>query len=87
MPEILTVKEAAKYLHIGRAAVRAMARRSALPAVKIAGKWRFSRRQLRRWFEHVIEDQTLERALNEAAADPNNQERMPLEQVREELGL
>ena len=65
MSDILTVKEVAECLHIGRATVQAMAGRSALPAVKIAGRWRFSRRQLRRWFEHVTEEQTHVRALED----------------------
>ncbi len=87
MPDFLTPEEAAEYLRISRATLVAEARRGRIPGTKIAGKWRFSRRLLRRWAEQEGEDQALLKALEEAAADPNNQERIPLEQVRRELGL
>ena len=87
MLEILTTEQAAEYLHLGRATVIAQARQGRIPAAKIAGRWRFSRRLLRRFVEEASEDQALLRALEEAAADPNNQERIPWEQVEAELGL
>jgi excisionase family DNA binding protein len=87
MSEILTTEQAAEYLHLARATIVAQARQGRIPATKIAGRWRFSRRQLRRWIEEAAEDQALLRALEEAAADPDNQERIPWEQVEAELGL
>jgi excisionase family DNA binding protein len=88
MSEILTTEQAAEYLHLGRATVVSQARQGRIPATKIAGRWRFSRRQLRRWIEEeAAEDQALVRAAEEAYFDPDNQERIPLEQIRAELGL
>jgi excisionase family DNA binding protein len=87
MPEILTAKQAADYLQLSRGSVVALAREGRIPAVKIFGKWRFSRRLLRRWLEDASEERALLQAMEEAAADPDNQERNPVEQVRGELGL
>lgn len=87
MQEVLTLKEAAKYLRLSRGKVLALAREGRMPAAKLAGKWRFSRRLLRRWVEDKSEDRALARAAEEALKDPDNQKRIPLEQVRAELGL
>jgi excisionase family DNA binding protein len=87
MSDILTTEQAAEYLHLGRATIVAQARQGRIPAAKIAGRWRFSRRQLRRWVEEAAEDQALVKAAEEAYFDPDNQERIPWEQVEAELGL
>ena len=47
--DILTLKEAAKYLKIGESTVYRLAQKGKLPGRKVGGGWRFSRRKLEAW--------------------------------------
>ena len=47
--DILTVKEAAKYLKLAQSSVYKLAKEDRLPARKVGGSWRFSRRGLDEW--------------------------------------
>jgi len=49
MGEILTVKEAAKYLKINVATLYKLAREGSLPSQKVSIKWRFSKEALDSW--------------------------------------
>lgn len=46
LPEVLTVEEAAVLLRLSAYTVRELARKGKLPARKIGGEWRFSRKAL-----------------------------------------
>ena len=48
-PEILTTDEAAELLRLSPYAVRDMARKKSLPAIKIGKGWRFHRQGLLDW--------------------------------------
>jgi excisionase family DNA binding protein len=50
-PEVLTLEEAAGLLRLGEAAARAAAEAGEIPARRIGGRWRFSRRRLLEWLE------------------------------------
>lgn len=48
---LLTVEEAASYLKVNAQTVRAMARRGALPAIKVGRVWRFYKDDIDRFFK------------------------------------
>jgi excisionase family DNA binding protein len=94
--EIMTTREAAEYLHLPAEALTRRARRGSIPGRKVGRHWRFRRPELDRWvadraaeeeeYERIV-DQGLLQATLEAMADPENQESIPWEQVKRELGL
>lgn len=49
MDEMLTPKEAAEYLRLSVYTVKDYARRGVLPAAKVGGVWRFSKKALSDW--------------------------------------
>ena len=50
-PEVMTLDEAARYLRLGRGSVLDLVHVAGMPAVKLAGKWRFKRSAVDHWFE------------------------------------
>lgn len=50
--DIRTLAEAAAYLRVSEEGLRADAERSHVPAVKMAGEWRFSKSVILDWFRH-----------------------------------
>ncbi len=51
--EIMTLKETAKYLKIGKSTLYRMAREGKIPAVKIANQWRFRKDEIDKWWREV----------------------------------
>jgi excisionase family DNA binding protein len=49
VPEVLTLKEAAEFLHVDPLVLKDMARRQAIPGRRIGVRWRFSRSALVAW--------------------------------------
>jgi excisionase family DNA binding protein len=49
MPDVLTLKEAARFLRLSERSLYELARAQKLPAAQLGGKWLFPRRQLERW--------------------------------------
>ena len=64
-----------------------------MPAAKVGREWRFRRADLDEWLSEggtlreQLEDEGLLMAMDEAKADPANQERIPLEVFLRERGL
>jgi len=50
---IMTLKETAKYLKIGKSTLYKMAREGKIPAVKIANQWRFRKEDIDKWFQEI----------------------------------
>ncbi len=48
---ILTVKQVAEYLQIDEHTVYRLAKKGEIPAVKIAGQWRFKKDLIDKWLE------------------------------------
>lgn len=51
MPSVLTAEQAAEFLQLSVASVKAKARAGVIPAAKVGREWRFSRRRLLEWIE------------------------------------
>jgi excisionase family DNA binding protein len=49
--EVFTVKEVATLLKVGDKTVYSMAQTGKLPAFKVRGQWRFSRKDIDAWIE------------------------------------
>lgn len=47
--EILTIKEAASFLQIGKKSLYRLAKEGIIPGKKILNKWRFDRERLKEW--------------------------------------
>jgi len=47
--EILTTKQIAKYLQMDEATIYRLARNKKIPAIKIAGQWRFKKDVIDKW--------------------------------------
>tara|TARA_R110002049_G_scaffold309189_1_gene518295 strand:+ start:13577 stop:13783 length:207 start_codon:yes stop_codon:yes gene_type:complete len=57
--EVLRIKEVAQLLKVGEKTVYSMAQTGELPAFKVRGQWRFSRRDIDAWIEqqkHTTQD-------------------------------
>lgn len=52
-PRVMTVEEVAAYLQISLRSVYNLAAAGEIPAVKIAGQWRFYRPELERWLSRL----------------------------------
>lgn len=50
-PEVMTVDDLAAYLQVSKRSVYNMASAGEVPAVKIAGQWRFFKPTVDRWLE------------------------------------
>lgn len=50
--DILTLRQASSFLQLGRSTLYRLTRSQQIPAAKIAGRWRYSRRQLVEWLEN-----------------------------------
>ena len=48
-PEVLTVEEVAKLLHLHVMTVYRLAKEGKLPGFKVGGRWRFQREVLEQW--------------------------------------
>jgi len=51
LPDILTVKELADYLHCHSSTIYRMLKRHEIPAFRVGSDWRFSRRSIDDWIE------------------------------------
>ena len=49
--EIFTIKEIVELLKVGEKTVYSMAKSGELPAFKIRGQWRFSKKDIDKWIE------------------------------------
>jgi excisionase family DNA binding protein len=61
MPEVLTLKEAARFLRLSERSLYELARAQKLPAAQLGGKWLFPRRQLERWLAAQADAGTAQR--------------------------
>ena len=48
-PRLLTVREAANYLHVSRSTILRLLKRNEIPAFKVGADWRFNVQQIDRW--------------------------------------
>jgi len=51
--EIMTLKEIARYLKLGKSTLYKMARGGKIPAVKIANQWRFRKEDIDKWLQGI----------------------------------
>ena len=49
--EVLTIKDVAALLKVGQKTAYSMAQTGELPAFKVRGQWRFSRKDIDEWIE------------------------------------
>lgn len=49
--EVLTIKDVAALLRVGTKTVYSMAKTGEIPAFKVRGQWRFSRKDIEAWIE------------------------------------
>jgi len=54
---VMTVQEVAEYLKLAESTVYRLARERRLPARKVGGVWRFSRKVLDEWFAQSLSDE------------------------------
>lgn len=57
--EVLTIRDVAALLKVGEKTVYSMAQTGELPAFKVRGQWRFSRKDIDAWIEqqkHTTQD-------------------------------
>ena len=93
MHDVMTAKQAAEFLQTSRDTVIRKARAGILPAAKLGREWRFRRTELETWLAEggeryeALVDEGLALAMDEAAEDPANKERIPWEQVKAKHGL
>ena len=50
--EIFKIKDVANLLKVGEKTVYSMAQKGELPAFKVRGQWRFSRKDIDEWIEN-----------------------------------
>jgi excisionase family DNA binding protein len=92
-PEVLTTSQAAELLQLSVQTVKARARAGSIPAARIGREWRFSRRLLLKWVEQggdryeAMVERGLLRATIEAMEDPANQQPVPWDEARKDVGL
>jgi excisionase family DNA binding protein len=88
--DVFDVRQCAEFLGFSEEHVRVLAREEKMPAAKIGGRWRFSRRQVLEWLEElaipeaVVEEELLREAKRRLA---NSEGRRPFEEFAAELGL
>jgi excisionase family DNA binding protein len=89
--EVLTTNEAAELLSIHPKTLLRQAREGLIPAARVGGRWRFSRRQLLTWleeggsrYEQLVDQSLAEEAERRLSAGG---ETVPLSEVKERLGL
>jgi excisionase family DNA binding protein len=90
--DVLTTREAARYLRIGIETLKRKAQLGEVPAGKVGRQWRFLKVALDRW---LVEGGDLERYVDagllavaeERAQDPQDQEDIPWAAVKARLGL
>ncbi len=88
--DVLDVKQCAELLGFSEEHIRVLAREEKMPAAKIGGRWRFSRRQVLEWLEIIaIPEELVEAELLHEARErvANSEGRRPFEDVAAELGL
>jgi excisionase family DNA binding protein len=87
---VLTAQQAAELLQFPEETVVKKAEEGAIPAARLFGEWRFSRRQLLRWLEDLaIPEELVEQSLAEEAERrlATSEGTVSLQEVRERLGL
>ena len=57
-PEVMSVVQAAEYLGTSRHDLYARASGGTVPAFKLGGRWRFSKKVLERWMEKQIQERS-----------------------------
>ena len=88
--DLLDVNQCAAMLGFSEEHVRVLARKARIPAAKIGGRWRFSRRQVLEWFEDmaipeaIVEEELAREAKRRLAL---NEPTRPFEEFAAELGL
>ena len=91
--DVLTAQQAAEFLQLSVASVKAKARDGAMPAAKVGREWRFSRRQLLEWIERGgtipedLVDQGIIAVVAERKAQTHDEDLIPWEQAKAALGL
>lgn len=53
---VMTVSEVSEYLRLGESTVYRLAKDGKMPARKVGGSWRFSRKSLNEWLARVPAD-------------------------------
>ena len=53
LDEIMTLKEMAGYLKIGKSTLYKMVREDKIPVVKIANQWRFRKEEIDKWLQEI----------------------------------
>jgi excisionase family DNA binding protein len=90
--EVLTTNEAARVLCMHPKTLLRQARQGIVPAARVGGRWKFSRRQLLAWVEEggsryeKLVDRSLAEEAERRMADPNRRT-VPLAEVKKRLGL
>lgn len=51
MEDVLTIRDVAALLKVGEKTIYSMAQSNELPAFKVRGQWRFSRKDIEFWIE------------------------------------
>lgn len=88
--DIIDVTQCAEMLGFSEEHVRVLARQERIPAAKIGGRWRFSRRQILEWFEEMAIPEALveEELMHEAEQRlAQNEPARPIEDVMADLEL
>lgn len=88
--ELMDSRQAAEFLGFSVEHTRVLARAGRVPAVKLGQEWRFSRRQLLEWLEHLaIPEALVDQGLAEQAERrvAESEGRVPFDEVRARLGL
>ena len=88
-PDVLTAKEAAKFLRTRPETLKRLARQGRVPGVKLGHEWRFWRDDLVDFMSGEYEaavDRGLARVVEERMAD-GEEEWLPLEEVKRDLDL
>ena len=52
LPDVLTLKEAAKYLRLHPSTVYTLSQKKQLPVTKVGGQWRYLKSHLEQWLFH-----------------------------------
>ncbi|MBM3501433.1 MAG: helix-turn-helix domain-containing protein [Armatimonadetes bacterium] len=88
-PEVMTAAEAAEFLRTRPETLKRLARQGKVPGAKLGHEWRFLRQDLADFLAGAYEAQ-VDRGLVEMARErmaDGEDEWIPLEQVRKDLGL
>ncbi|MCK5601628.1 helix-turn-helix domain-containing protein [Candidatus Pacearchaeota archaeon] len=54
MEELMTIEEIAKYLRYSVHTIYPLAQKGEIPAIKLAGQWRFRKSEVDKWLEKQL---------------------------------